>query len=118
MALPSQTTYRAALPYGITSLAIGVLGATLAVAATTIAIKIIGISAAIIGSYGFLATIVCGLIHAGNPQQFRVNYSKYALTLIGSFIADIISRIATETISHLLDKALGRTRSSVRISII
>lgn len=113
-----ESTFKAALPYGIASLAVGTIGAITAVAVATLAMKILGIALAIIGAYGFFATVVCGIFNAGNPKEFRENLPKYFVTFIGHAIADIISKIASEVISNLLDKALGRSGSTIRISQI
>jgi len=113
MAIP-KSTFNTAMPYGIATLAIGVLGGSLAVMATATMIKVIGICAAIIGAYGFFAIVICGFVNSDNPQKFKEELPKYATTMIGSAIADIISKIATETIAQLI---FGR-ENTIRIGAI
>jgi hypothetical protein len=112
------TTFRAALPWAIGSLALGTAGTILAVGATVTAVKIVGIAAGVIGAYAFFATLICGAVNAGNPKGFRDEIVKYASTMIGYAIADLITLIVREVISSLLDKALGRNNNSIRISQI
>ena len=113
-----KSTFITALPYGVTALVVGTVGAVVAVTATAVAIKIIGISAAIIGAYGFFSVLICGIVNADNPQKFREDLPKYAGSVIGSAIANIISSIAIESISSLLDSLLGRRNNSIRIQRI
>ena len=112
------STFQEAIPYGVGTLAIGTVGAITAVAASAVALKVIGVSLAIIGAYGFFATVVCGIVNAGNPAQFKAEWTKYAGTMIGSAISNIIAQIVREVISSLLDQGLGRRVTVHREAVI
>ena len=114
--MASETTFRAAVPYAIGTLALGTAGAVTAVAATSVALQIVGIAMGIIGAYGFFATLICGIVHSGEPDRFREDLPKYAATMIGSAVADIISAVVREVIANLVNRGLGNNTSSVRIS--
>lgn len=109
-----ETTFQAALPYGAGCLVIGAIGAITAVAAVTTIVKIIGISMGIIGAYGFLGTLFCGITHSGDPKTFRLELPKYVTTMIGQALAEIIKKVAVDVLQALIDNALGRKPVHIR----
>ncbi|NGX33835.1 MAG: hypothetical protein K1060chlam1_00176 [Candidatus Anoxychlamydiales bacterium] len=118
MSLPTtpKSTFKAAAPYGILALGVGAAGAVAGLACTATALKIIGIAGAIIGAYSFFAILICGFMNMGQPEKFKQDLPKYLGIIVGSAIADIIKNVAIETISGLIDGALGRQSSTIRRS--
>ena len=112
------SAFKAAFPYGVISLTSAVGGATLSLMAATTAMKIAGVVLALFGSYAFLAVLICGIAHSGNPKDFEKNLPKFLGSVMGSAIADICTKIALEVISGLINRALGRTGPSIRLSHI
>ncbi|NGX55944.1 MAG: hypothetical protein K1060chlam5_00178 [Candidatus Anoxychlamydiales bacterium] len=112
----TQTTFNAAKPYAIASLATGAIGLGVALTTSVLALKIIGIAAAIIGSVALLGTVICGFVNMGNPVKFKEELPKFVGAMVVSTAAEIIKNIALELISSLLDQALGR--QSVRVARI
>ncbi|MBI5346236.1 MAG: hypothetical protein HZB76_03745 [Chlamydiae bacterium] len=113
MAHPS--TFKAAVPFGVASLAIGAAGAVVAIVCAATALKILGVAAAIIGSYAFFATLLCGIENSGDSQKFKAELHKYVGSVVGSAIAGIIREIAVDVLFGLIDKALGRETVHVRL---
>ncbi|MFA6119061.1 MAG: hypothetical protein WCT85_07185 [Parachlamydiales bacterium] len=103
-----ESTFSAALPYGVGALALGSAGAITAVAATATAVKIIGIAMGIIGAYSFLAILGCGIFYAGNPQGFRENWAKTATVFVGHAVTEFITIAIKEVFYNILDTALGK----------
>ncbi|OGN61654.1 MAG: hypothetical protein A3F40_00495 [Chlamydiae bacterium RIFCSPHIGHO2_12_FULL_27_8] len=106
--MSTESTFKTALPYGIVSLSAGVIGTIIAVGATSTAIKIAAIAIALFGAWSLLATIFCGLINSGNPEGFREELPKFAVTFIASGIADIITAVAKALIFSWIHRRESR----------
>lgn len=100
-----ETTFNAALPYGVTTLAAGSVGAILAFSASSTAAIVMGVALALIGTYAFLGVLTCGVEHSGKPDEFREKVGKYMLVGASGAIADIITTVAKAV---LLDLIFGR----------
>ena len=105
------STFKAALPYAVTSLAVGVAGTVAAVACTETAAVVAGIAAALIGVYAFFATVICGVCNSGKPQEFRANIGKALAVAAGSAISDIISQVVRAVLDSLIWGFIERRRS-------
>ena len=106
IAAPSATsTFYRALPYGACSLSMGVAGAFLSLAATATAVKVMGIVMGVMGTYAFMATLVCGII-SKDANEFDANISKYVISGIGAGLSDIIRTVVHNGINHMIQQCL------------
>lgn len=105
-----MTTFNAALPYGVGTLAVGALGVGIIFSSTSTAAIVAGIALAIIGSYAFIGVIGCGIAHSGDPNGFRDNVWKCMGTTAGVGIRDIIAFTVKEVVFGLIQEWLSGRR--------
>lgn len=106
----NESVFRAAIPYAIGSVGLGVSGIAIAAVAVTTIAKVVGIAMAIIGTFGGFGTLLCGL-NSENAQEFRANWGK--TTTITIFTGTL--HFMTEVISNLIFKLIFGERSRVNI---
>ncbi|MBS0628714.1 MAG: hypothetical protein JSS30_00645 [Verrucomicrobia bacterium] len=102
-----EDMFTTALPYGLATLGIGVVGAITAVAATATIGIIMGIALGILGAYSFLGVISCGVTSV-DATEFRQNIWKHMATAAGTGISEIVVMVVKAVI---LEMIFGRKRA-------
>lgn len=102
-----ESMFNTALPYGVATLAVGVLGAVTAVAAVAVIGKIIGIALGILGAYGFIGVVSCSLV-SRNAQEFQQDVWKHMATSAGAGLSEIIVMVVKAVV---LEAIFGSRRS-------
>ena len=103
-----ESTYNVAIPYAVTSLAIGTAGAVIAFASTSTAAAVSGVALALIGAYAFIGVVVCAMHNSNSPTAFKRDLGPTLLTFAGTAIADLIHIVAKVVI---IDLVSNRNRS-------
>lgn len=88
-AVQHDSMFSTALPYGVATSALGIVGAITAVFASSTAAIVAGIALGILGSYGFLAVLTCA-ISSKNSDEFGQNIWKHMVTFAGVAISQIV----------------------------
>lgn len=102
MAVAPTSTYNAALPYAMGTLAVGAVGATVACTASSVAVVVSAVALALIGAIGFYGVIACGLAYRNDPEGFQENIHMFLWAAAGSAIAEIIQIVAREVLVGLI----------------
>ncbi len=102
LSVQNNTTFQRSLPYGVGALGAGVAGAVLCASATATASIVTGVALAILGAYGFIGVLACGLIHSSNPDEFEKNVGKFMLSFAGQGLADLIATVAKAVVLKLI----------------
>ena len=114
----NQSVFRAALPYGVGTLALGGLGtygavtvfkATAATAAGftagPTAIAVAGVAIALIGIYGFFATAVTG-IYARDSAEFKEKIGPVLTTVAFAVVTEMAATAAKAVFSKIIDEVI------------
>lgn len=114
----NQSVFRAALPYGVGTLALGGLGTYVAVTvfkagaavatgltAGQIAIAVGGVAIALIGLYGFFATAVTG-IYAKNAADFKEKIGPTLTTVAFGVVTEMAATVAKTIFIKIIDEAI------------
>lgn len=104
----NTSTFMAALPYAVSTIALGCIGAVVALVCASTVLKVVGVIAALMGTYAFLATVMCGVLHSGNPAAFKKDIGKYIATGMGSAITSIIEQVARSVLQGIINSFLGK----------
>jgi hypothetical protein len=106
-AVQRDSMFTTALPYGVGTLAMGVVGAITAIAATSTIGLIMGIALGILGAYGFIGVLSCAFT-SRNSEDFGNNIWKHMATFVGTGIADVVVMVVKAVI---LEAIFGRRRA-------
>lgn len=111
MGISPTSTFNAALPYGVATLAAGALGATIALTVTSTVATIAGAVVALFSAYAFIGVIACGCT-SRNTQEFQERIGKMMFTF-GSFaLAEILTTVAQTVIQQMVLNCLNSKRSN------
>lgn len=88
-AVQHDSMFMTALPYGVATSALGIVGAITAVFASSTAAIIMGIALGILGSYGFLAVLTCAM-SSRNSDEFSNNIWKHMVTFAGVAVSQLV----------------------------
>ena len=93
----SGSTFRAALPYGVATLAVAAVGvggslAVLSSATPSLAATITAIACGtlgLMGAYGFIGVVIFGLFCTGDPQRFQDHVYEVLVAGAGMALAAV-----------------------------
>lgn len=114
----NQSVFRATIPYGVGTLALGGLGTYVAVTvyktsllvatgltAGQTAIVVGGVALALIGVYGFFATAYTG-IYAKNSAEFKEKIGPTLTTVAFGVVTEMTATVAKAIFIKVIDEAL------------
>jgi len=99
-----ESMFHTAMPYGAVTLGVGIVGAITAVAATSTVGLIVGIALAILGGYGSIGVISCGMT-SRNSYEFNQNVWKHIATTAFAGAIEVVTMVGKAVVLELI---LGR----------
>ncbi len=88
-----DSTFQAALPYVIGSIALSVAGTVIALKVVSTAAIIAGVAIALFGLYSFVGVVTWGVECADDPAKFQKNMWKMTVTAATTVLTDIVGTI-------------------------
>lgn len=107
-----ETVFQASLPWGASTVALGVFGACVAIkayAAGSTALAVAGVAATLFGSYGTLAVVLTA-VNSSSAREFKRKIQPMLITASAAVFADMVSSVAHIVLARLIDSLLGNNR--------
>jgi hypothetical protein len=98
--MSGQTVFNAAVPYALTTIAVGAVGAGLIFTAQTTAAVVMGVVLGVLSTYALIGIFIGGLA-AENADAFKRDIGKILLTSAGVAIQSVIKAIVDAAIAGL-----------------
>ncbi|MBM3192442.1 MAG: hypothetical protein FJZ63_07330 [Chlamydiae bacterium] len=100
------SVFRAGLPYGVATLAVGVIGAYVAVTTASTAAAVAGVALGLFGAYGAIVTMVTAY-YSKDAADFKSKIHKALGATAVAVVSQIISTVAEAVLNNLIGKWLS-----------